>query len=435
MTTTIVLVGKVGHGKTYLINKICDTNYESGMTARSCTRSIQYGKTRQYGINVLDTPGFCSSLDMAAHISRIKFALEETKLFGVYVVVKYGRDDEMCNTINMVMDFVGTDDVRIIITHVDSLENELEDDVRESKDLKSRLHDLLDVPVNDIILVGKSTSSEIILQFIYLTLHSPIHLQVTEEQFAYASTFCVGARKYQRYIDVICSKLRAALDACKFISKWKRSNSTYVALYYVYTATQEMMTHDWAYIEKTASEEITLEEQFILQGKYEIAVTPMNREFHDLVSKNIPRFSSSRLETINIPLIVSFLQAGSAWTLKFSVNGTIDIPLECLLDNLMELDKLNQEKNNCRIQIVEIQTQGTIKRKGTPMNESKNSNKRTSDHLRNEDTATKCQRKEEETKEHMNSMCETVCRNLPNFAWKLICPITRQVRNEVNTDE
>jgi GTP-binding protein EngB required for normal cell division len=84
---TLVLVGKLGHGKTSVINRICGAHFLSQMGARSCTTSLQFGSTRKYGLRIVDTPGLYSSERIAEHVAIQKSALELTMLSGIYIVV------------------------------------------------------------------------------------------------------------------------------------------------------------------------------------------------------------------------------------------------------------------------------------------------------------------------------------------------------------
>eukprot|EP00957_Ditylum_brightwellii_P131800 10051174-Ditylum_brightwellii.AAC.1 len=139
----IALVGKLGHGKTHLLNKLCGKHFPSHMGAKSCTRTLQFGCTKQHKMCVIDTPGFCASDDVAAHIAAQKAALEGVPLSGIYVVVKYARADEIASMVNKVMDFVGDDDLRIIITHADTV---CDQEGYCVNDMKKSISDLLDIP-------------------------------------------------------------------------------------------------------------------------------------------------------------------------------------------------------------------------------------------------------------------------------------------------
>ena len=172
--TVVALVGKLGHGKTLLLNKVAGTSFLSNMGARSCTRTLQFGYSRQNRITVVDTPGFCASDDVAAHIAAQKLALEGTALSGIYHVVKYGRSDEIAELLSKTMNFIGSDDIRIIITYGDTVRDQ---EGYNPNALKADLSSMLDVPVNHIVIVGRDTMGQTVENFIASTLHEPREFQ------------------------------------------------------------------------------------------------------------------------------------------------------------------------------------------------------------------------------------------------------------------
>ena len=53
----IVLIGKVGIGKTTLLNRICDSKFETSDGGYSCTKQIQYNFTTKHDLVIIDFPG------------------------------------------------------------------------------------------------------------------------------------------------------------------------------------------------------------------------------------------------------------------------------------------------------------------------------------------------------------------------------------------
>ena len=204
MSETVVFLGKLGHGKTRLLNAICDTGFKSSMAARSCTTTIQRGRSKSYGIQVIDTPGFFSSSDTAGHTQCQKNALQCCPLSGVYLVVKIGRVDDMVGTLSTMMDFIGDDDVRIIITFVDAEWTSKEEDPIPD------LVGLLDVSADNILAVGLKTRPRQIEEFIKATLHSPRYFQTDDDHEALVNTLHVGARKLFFTVDSIAAAQASA---------------------------------------------------------------------------------------------------------------------------------------------------------------------------------------------------------------------------------
>jgi 50S ribosome-binding GTPase len=194
----VVLIGKLGHGKTMLLNKLCGTRFTSVMCAESCTRQNQFGQTLRHGITVIDTPGFGSSDDTGSHIQAQRSAIEGIRNSGIYLVVKYSASSDMAECLNHLMDFVGVDDVRIIVTHADCADRSQGFDEQE---IVSDLSKRLDVDGKHICLVGKDTDASTIEEFVYQTLHTPRQFKMDSEQLAYASSLTVGARQFNSDIE------------------------------------------------------------------------------------------------------------------------------------------------------------------------------------------------------------------------------------------
>jgi hypothetical protein len=137
------------------------------MITRSCTNQLQRRFSYKYGIQVIDKPGFYLSSDVNHHISVQKQALSAILINGVYIAVRIGRTDEMADTINTIMNFLGTDEVRIIVTHVDTIDHEV-----DTQDLRQQLFQILDIPVDNIAVIGKQTSCGELEEFVKDTLHT-----------------------------------------------------------------------------------------------------------------------------------------------------------------------------------------------------------------------------------------------------------------------
>ncbi|KAL7558009.1 hypothetical protein ACA910_005491 [Epithemia clementina (nom. ined.)] len=158
----VVLLGRLGHGKTLQVNKMCGTNHASSSGAESCTQTVQYGISKKHEMFVIDTPGIGSSKNTGAHIAAQKVALESIPISGVYVVVKHApRVDDLALKVEPVMDFLGTDDVRIIVTHADTASNhdDKPDEVARNQEvLRASLSEQLGVSASNIAMFGKDSS-------------------------------------------------------------------------------------------------------------------------------------------------------------------------------------------------------------------------------------------------------------------------------------
>lgn len=277
----IVLVGKLGHGKTHLLNKLTGQNFPSNIGAMSCTQVMQYGYSRKNGILVIDTPGFCASDDVAAHIAAQKLALEGTKLSGVYVVVKYGRADEIAEMVEKVMNFIGDDDLRIIVTWSDTVCNEKGYDAQA---MKRTMANLLSVPVSHIIIVGKRTSSEIIETFIQTTLHEAREYTISAEQITIISSLCAGARRFNKRIEEVYAKVSASSVACRDLMQYERSIETDTAIVTIQNVTTKMVQDAKDSIFRDA-EALPTEQQNLIYGKAGLALSLRLKTFMDTSNK------------------------------------------------------------------------------------------------------------------------------------------------------
>ena len=207
----VAFLGPLGHGKSRLLNKLCGTNHASSSAASSCTRTLEYGFNKEHGLFVIGTPGLGSSDNVAEHLAAQKLALEGTRLCGVYAIIKYeSRADIIVQKVETLMDFLGSDDVRVIITHADTADY---DNGFDGDDLKRVVANNLDIQYQNVFLVGKETSKEEIANFIESSLHEPREFEITATQLAIISSLS-GVRKYNRPINTVIAKLKAAADAC-----------------------------------------------------------------------------------------------------------------------------------------------------------------------------------------------------------------------------
>jgi 50S ribosome-binding GTPase len=213
MERTVVLLGRVGHGKTHLFNKLCGTSHLSAMTASSCTRGVVEACTLRRKVKVVDTPGFGSSDATDSHVEAQRRAIESHDLSGIILVVKYGSPSDMANGLNHIMDFVGTDNVAIIVTHAECVLQKEQpiDDIL----IRATLSRLLGVGSWKILLVGKDTNSSRVEEFIFSRLEPPKRIQIDHVQLRFASTHAVGARRFKLDIERANLKTNVALQSCQ----------------------------------------------------------------------------------------------------------------------------------------------------------------------------------------------------------------------------
>jgi small GTP-binding protein len=219
----VVLLGKVGHGKTTLLNKLCGTHFATTASATACTGTLQVAYTRQDGIAVVDSPGYASSQDVSSHITAQVLALEDTPISGIYLVAKFGRTDEITESVTQMMDYCcADDDVRIIVTHCDVAINMVGCNLGETKEY---LSELTDVPLCNIAMTGTHTDSEDLESFLRSTVHVPRLFLVHPEQAPLISSLAEYAQKFQRTVVEMNSQLECAMNACDALTASHKSKS------------------------------------------------------------------------------------------------------------------------------------------------------------------------------------------------------------------
>lgn len=283
LPNVVALVGKLGHGKTALLNKLTGTRFPSNMGARSCTRTLQYGYTRQNEILTVDTPGFCASDDIAAHIAAQKLALEGTSLSGVYIVVKYGRSDDIAEMVNRIMTFLGDDDVRIIVTFADTASHE---EGYNPTELKRHLSKTLDVPIGHIEVVGKDTSCATIESFVHGTLHEPREFSIDDNQVAAIASLSVTTRRFNKAIEEVYAKIAAASKACADMTVSGRSYETDTAIVTIQQSTTRMVQESKNRIFVEA-QDLDPDQQNVIYGKAGLALSLRLKAFVDATNKSL----------------------------------------------------------------------------------------------------------------------------------------------------
>jgi 50S ribosome-binding GTPase len=284
MTTPniVALVGKVGHGKTFLLNKLTGSHFLSSASPNSCTRTLQYGYSKHEKLLVVDTPGFYVSDSLAEHLAAQKVALEGMSLSGVYFVVKYGRADEVALEATRVMEFVGDDNIRIIITHSDTVSD---DAGYDPSTLAARVSDLLGFPSSNIFIVGKQTDAESIERFVHSTLHVPKEYTVSMEQAASITSLCVCARRFDKKVRTVYAKIAAASLECNDkVAQYGRSHEVDVAIIVIQKTTTNMANIAKHEIFEDA-EEFPEAQQHVIYGKAGLALAVRLKTFVDASNK------------------------------------------------------------------------------------------------------------------------------------------------------
>ena len=239
----VALIGKLGHGKTRLLNKVCGTHHASLGGSKSVTRDVELGYSKKHEIALLGTPGLGQTEDVACHIAAQKLALEFTPLVGVFIVLKCGRDGDMIDDqINDIIDMVGEKAVRIIVTHADV---EATKEGYDEMDVKRSISRLADISVDLIKVIGAETQGEEIEDFIHSTLlPQPIEIKLDVSSVVRLAAASKQTRRLSKAVRDIHGKLDAGIHYCSNLIASGKSHDTDVEIVDIQHAASEMVKAD-----------------------------------------------------------------------------------------------------------------------------------------------------------------------------------------------
>ena len=131
----IILFGSVGNGKTSLLNKICNEDYEVSDRGYSCTRNIQYAYSLKNNMILIDFPGLNSTKDIVGHLKTQKTALSSIQVRMICFVIKYSpRNDDFERELSQML-FIFNNylkNIIIIITKSEDVFN----DIKRKEEIK-----------------------------------------------------------------------------------------------------------------------------------------------------------------------------------------------------------------------------------------------------------------------------------------------------------
>ena len=116
----IIMFGQIGHGKTTLLNKACNTNFKTAESGYSCTRDIQYAYTIKGNMAIIDFPGLGSTRDTINHLKIQKNTLKVIPVRMICFVIKYdNRYDRLVQDLSTMLAIFHNykDNITIIVTH------------------------------------------------------------------------------------------------------------------------------------------------------------------------------------------------------------------------------------------------------------------------------------------------------------------------------
>lgn len=151
----IILFGEVGSGKTTLINKLCNKNFETREGGYSCTKDVQYANTSDGSI-IIDFPGLNASEDITRHLNIQKLVLSIIPVKMICFVLKANtRIDNISKlTFQMMKIFYNNrNNIVIILTFSENLTRKM------MADIILHLNSKFKIDENSVIFSGKNVNA------------------------------------------------------------------------------------------------------------------------------------------------------------------------------------------------------------------------------------------------------------------------------------
>lgn len=160
--TNIFLFGKIGSGKTFLINHLCEKEFETRKRGFSCTHTVQHSFTINYSMIIVDFPGLKSAKNIMLHLRMQKVALSTIPVRMICFVVKNERIDDILNQINelkkIFLNYL--DNVVIIITNSEDCDKNEQKDISHIIKKKTK--------ISNIFFTGEDTNFNKLCKDFYL---------------------------------------------------------------------------------------------------------------------------------------------------------------------------------------------------------------------------------------------------------------------------
>ncbi|CAD8187289.1 unnamed protein product [Paramecium octaurelia] len=221
---SVVLISRVGSGKTTLYNKICRETQKTYSGGFSCTRGL-FQKSSSYGMGfyIMDTPGFGSEKEVIVHMAGIFAAITGKPLNNILILTKYERFENMRKDITENIKLLSRyrEMITVVITHWDIAENDPTKKQQNGLDeLKNAVFKEVITPLGlkNVIFSGSQTSGESICQTIdqilIRTIKQKIELTKTEFENQFAEFITLNKEieiKTQELEDEFGAKCQAAI--------------------------------------------------------------------------------------------------------------------------------------------------------------------------------------------------------------------------------
>jgi hypothetical protein len=174
---TVVMLGKVGMGKSTIVEKVTGIAGQSSDSSVSFTRAALAVKTKCHKLQIIDTPGDNSMEDKLEHNLQIAYAMSHDPVSLILVTVK--ADMRIDNTVGLVREhmerFLDFSDMLCpCVTHMDQV-------TWNHSDFTKHLEN--ELGVSSCIFVSASTPGAHILSSILKHCKPPLDIRITSNNF------------------------------------------------------------------------------------------------------------------------------------------------------------------------------------------------------------------------------------------------------------
>jgi 50S ribosome-binding GTPase len=291
-TPAVALIGLIGHGKTYLLNKLTGKSFLSEAGHGRCTLKLQGARSIDKSLLILDTTGLnVSPGHLVNDIVAIKYTLEDMKLAGIYIVVKYdGGVDRVANVVAAIATHLDVEDVRIIITHYDVFE---EGHYAVFETMKNRLHDIVGVRKRNILVTGRDDSYTLVQKFISATLYKPKEIELSKDHRESFVQRFVNEQAYKETLDDIKKRLQMDQEDCqKVFKRFGRCLETDDSIVRSQDTAKEYIESVRTLINLLISQQRTDDDRFILDGRANLMIAVGLKSFLETTDKILSKCRS-----------------------------------------------------------------------------------------------------------------------------------------------
>ena len=142
----VILFGTVGSGKTFLLNKLCGTNYLTAEEGFSCTRVVQHDFSQIHDMIIIDFPGLKASEDIIGHLSIQKKALSVIPVRMICFVIEYSqRFDTIIREVKELISIFkkNLNNITIIITKSEDVKDDTKEKIKFQIKSKFKIENVL----------------------------------------------------------------------------------------------------------------------------------------------------------------------------------------------------------------------------------------------------------------------------------------------------